>query len=308
MANNPRSIFAQQDFLLGAIFALLAAIGFSAKAILVKLAYLEGVDAITLLALRMVFSLPFFIGIALWAMYQHAAPLDKHDRLLVLGLGLIGYYLSSLLDFLGLQYITAGLERLILFLYPTMTVILSALIYKRAIGRKTIAAMALCYAGIALVFMHDMGTMEGNVVLGASLVFASTLTYSVYLVGAGHAISRIGTMRFTAYAMVVASMASLLQYGVMHPMNALDLPIRVYGLAIAMAIFSTVVPVFLLSYAIRRIGSGNTSLIGTVGPVSTIYMAYVFLSESISLLQIAGSSLVLIGVLTISINSQRGMQ
>jgi drug/metabolite transporter (DMT)-like permease len=145
----------------------------------------------------------------------------------------------------------------------------------------------------------------GVVVLGASLVFASTLSYSIYLVGAGHAIARIGAMRFTAYAMLVASAASLLQFFVMRPLSALDLPLRVYELSIAMAVFSTVLPVFMLSFAIRRIGAGSTSLIGTIGPVSTIYMAYVILGESVSLLQIAGSVLVLAGVLIISMGSQR---
>jgi drug/metabolite transporter (DMT)-like permease len=305
MANSSRSTFANRDVFLGVVFALLAAVGFSAKAILVKLAYLDHVDAMTLLALRMVFSVPFFIGVALWARQHHAEPLSTHDRLLVLGLGLIGYYCSSFLDFLGLEYISAGLERLILFLYPTMTVILSALLYKRAIGKKVMAAMGLCYAGIALVFLHDVGAKESGIVLGASLVFASTLSYSIYLVGAGHAIARIGTMRFTAYAMVVASVASLLQFGVMRPLSALDLPMRVYELSIAMAIFSTVLPVFLLSFAIRRIGSGSASLIGSVGPVSTIFMAYIFLNEHLSLLQIAGSMLVLGGVLVISLSSKK---
>jgi drug/metabolite transporter (DMT)-like permease len=307
MATSATNVSIKRDVTFGIIFALLAAVGFSAKAILVKLAYLDHVDAITLLALRMAFSVPFFIGVAVWARAHHATPLGRHDRLLVLGLGLIGYYLSSFLDFLGLQYVTAGLERLILFLYPTMTVILSALIFKRAIGKKVLVAMALSYAGIALVFLHDVGVKEGgSVVLGATLVFLSTLSYSTYLVGAGHAIARMGTARFTAYAMVVASAASLLQFVVTHPMSALDLPMRVYQLSIAMAIFSTVLPVFLLSYAIRRIGSGNASLIGSIGPVSTIYLAYVFLDESISLLKIAGSSLVLIGVIIVSVNSRRG--
>ena len=306
MASHPGNSFTNRDVFLGVVFALLAAVGFSAKAILVKLAYLDNVDAITLLALRMVFSVPFFIGAAVWARQRHAVPLNTHDRLLVLGLGLIGYYCSSFLDFLGLQYISAGLERLILFLYPTMTVILSAFLYKRAIGRKVIAAMALCYAGIVLVFLHDMGVNHGSaVLLGASFVFASTLSYSIYLVGAGHAIARIGTMRFTAYAMVVASAASLLQFAAMRPLSALALPLRVYELSIAMAIFSTVLPVFLLSFAIRRIGSGSASLIGTIGPVSTIYMAYAILGENISLMQIAGSALVLCGVLIISMNSKR---
>ena len=303
MAENSKNIMVNRDVFLGVAFALLAAIGFSAKAILVKLAYLDSVDAVTLLALRMAFSAPFFIGVALWTKRQHAEPLNKHDRILVLALGLIGYYLSSFLDFLGLQYISAGLERLILFLYPTMTVILSALVYKRAIGRKVLAAMALCYAGIVLVFLHDMSAKQGGVLLGASLVFASTLSYSIYLVGAGHAIRRIGTARFTAYAMIVASAASLLQFFVTHSVAQLALSRRVYELSLFMAIFSTVLPVFLLSYAIRRIGSGSASLIGSIGPVSTIYLAYLFLNEQVSLLQVAGSSLVLAGVLMISLNA-----
>jgi drug/metabolite transporter (DMT)-like permease len=295
-----------RDAMLGVIFALLAAVGFSGKAILVKLAYLDHVDAITLLALRMVFAVPFFIAVAVWIRRHHAEPLNRHDKLLILVLGLIGYYLSSLLDFLGLQYISAGLERLILFLYPTMTVILAAFIYKRPIGRKVLMAMTLSYAGIALVFLHDVGMKQGgSIVLGATLVFASTLSYSSYLVGVGHAVQRIGTTRFTAYAMMVASAACLLQFFVMRPMTALDLPLRVYELSIAMAIFSTVLPVFLLSYAIRRIGSGTTSLIGSIGPISTIYMAYLFLGESITALQIAGSALVLCGVLIISLNSRK---
>ena len=294
-----------RDALTGVIFALIAAVGFSAKSILIKLAYLDHVDAITLLALRMVFSVPFFVAVAIWVNRRHSVPLKQQDWFAVIALGLLGYYLSSYLDFLGLQYISAGLERLILFLYPTMTVILSALIYKRAIGRKVIAAMALSYAGILLVFLHDVGMSQGGVLLGASLVFASTFSYSAYLVGAGHAIARIGATRFTAYAMVVASAASLLQFGVTHPLSALDLPLRVYELSIAMAIFSTVLPVFLLSYAIKRIGSGNSSLIGSAGPVVTIALAYVFLNEGVSLLQIAGSSLVLAGVIVVSLNSNK---
>ncbi|HSI96667.1 MAG: DMT family transporter [Methylophilaceae bacterium] len=297
---------ARRDAIFGVIFALLAAVGFSGKAILVKLAYQSPLDAVTLLALRMLFSVPVFIGIAVWAAYRHVEPLNRHDKLLVVALGLLGYYLSSLLDFLGLQYISAGLERLILFLYPTMTVILLAVLHKKAIGKKIMVALALSYIGIALVFLHDVSMQNEGIALGATLVFLSTLSYSLYLVGAGHAIQRIGTTRFTAYAMIVASIACVLQFALTHPLSALDLPQRVYGLALAMAIFSTVLPVFLLSYAIRRIGSGSASLIGSIGPVSTIYMAYVFLGEHVSWLQIAGSALVLSGVLIVSLNSRKG--
>lgn len=290
----------------GVVFALLAAVGFSAKAILVKLAYQYRVDSITLLALRMAFAMPFFITVLLWARRRQTQPLSSREKLMVLGLGLIGYYLSSLFDFLGLQYITAGLERLILFLYPTMTVILSALIYRRAIGKKVLFAMALSYLGIALVFLHDAGGRQGeSVMLGALLVFASTLSYSIYLVGAGHAIARIGAARFTSYAMIVASIACLLQFGATHTLASLELPMRVYEYAFAMAIFSTVLPVFLLSHAIRHIGSAQASLIGSIGPVSTIYLAYLFLGEKITLLQVAGAMLVLGGVLIVSFSRNR---
>jgi drug/metabolite transporter (DMT)-like permease len=305
MPSSSSHFFRTPHALLGVSFALLAAVGFSGKAILVKLAYLQGVDSVTLLGLRMAFALPFFLATGWWVSRKNSTPLTMRDRGLVLGLGFVGYYLSSLLDFLGLQYISAGLERLILFLYPTMTVVLSALIYKRAIGRRTLAAMALCYAGIALVFVHDMDTQARNLLLGASLVFASTLSYSVYLVGAGHAIARIGALRFTAYASGVASCMTLFQFAVIRPFSALDLPLRVYELSLAMAIFSTVLPVFLLSFAIRQIGAGRAALLGSIGPIATIYMAYLFLHETISLLQIAGSSLVLAGVLMISLNSKK---
>ena len=175
MATSAAKIPIKRDAFFGGAFALLAAVGFSAKAILVKLAYLDNVDAVTLLALRMAFSAPFFVGIALWAGRQHAEPLNGYDRMLVLALGLIGYYLSSFLDFLGLQYISAGLERLILFLYPTMTVILTALVYQRAIGRKIIMAMTLSYSGIVLVFLHDMGMKQDGIMLGAG-AYSYTLT------------------------------------------------------------------------------------------------------------------------------------
>lgn len=301
-----------KESLTGVLFALLAAIGFSAKAIFIKLAYLDHVDAITLLALRMAFSAPFFIGVAVWLKWQGSASFSRKDWYAVVILGLLGYYLSSLLDFLGLQYISAGLERLILFVYPTITVILSAIIFKKSIGRAAIFAMSLSYAGIVLVFFHDLEmskTIDGvghfEIVLGSALVFASALTYSSYLIGTGEVIKHMGATRFTAYASIVASIASLLQFVVIRPFSALDLPLRVYGLSFAMAIFSTVLPVFLLSYAMRRIGSGHTSQIGSIGPVATIGLAYIFLHEPVTPLQITGTALVLAGVLTITLHARK---
>jgi drug/metabolite transporter (DMT)-like permease len=302
MTSAVQDILTPRQKIAGILFALVAAIGFSAKAILVKLAYIDPVDPITLLALRMAFSLPFFLVVAARTnRSKHNQRLTVRDKYAVIGLGLIGYYLASYLDFLGLQYISAGLERLILFLYPTMVVIISALIFKHRIGRTAMFALVISYAGIALVFMHDMHVLQHDALSGSALVFCSALSYAMYLVGAGHTIARIGATRFTAYVMTVACAACLLQFAVTHPLGALDLPARVYGLSIAMAVFSTIMPAFLLAAAMRRIGSVHTSMIGSIGPVSTILLAYVVLGERMSIEQIAGSILVLAGVLMISL-------
>lgn len=269
---------------------------------MVKLAYLDAVDAVTLLALRMAFSLPFFLIVAaLESRKKHTEALTVQDKFAVVGLGLIGYYLASYLDFLGLQYISAGLERLILFLYPTMVVLISALLFKQWVGRTALFALLISYAGIALVYMHDMHVLQHDALTGSVLVFGSALAYAVYLVGAGHTIARIGATRFTAYVLTVACVACLVQFFVMHTVADLHLPFRVYWLGIAMALLSTVLPTFLLAAAMRRIGSMHTSMIGSIGPVSTIFLAYVFLGERMSMVQITGSILVLIGVLMISL-------
>lgn len=305
MPASAQHILASRHKMTGVIFALVAAIGFSAKAILVKLAYLDQVDAITLLALRMAFALPFFLVVAAREnMSTHRQPLTGKDKLAIVGLGLIGYYLASYLDFLGLQYISAGLERLILFLYPTMVVLITALVFKHRIGRTELFALLVSYAGIALVYLHDMQVLQHDALSGSILVFASALAYAVYLVGAGHTIARIGATRFTAYVMTVACAACLLQFAVTHSVADLVLPLRVYALSIAMAVFSTVLPAFLLAAAMRRIGSMHTSMIGSVGPVSTIFLAYEFLGEQMSPEQIAGSILVLAGVLMISLRQR----
>lgn len=295
-------VFSSRQKLAGVMFALVAAIGFSAKAVLVKLAYIEQVDPVTLLALRMAFSLPFFL-LAAWVANRHQShtPMTRSDWWAVTVFGFTGYYLASFLDFLGLQYISAGLERLILFLYPTMVVLISAIWFRQRIGRRIVVALVLSYLGIAFAYVHDMQIQAQGVLLGAALVFASALAYAIYLIGAGHTIARIGSTRFTAYAMTVACVAALLQFAVMNPLSDLTQPTQVYALSLSMAIFSTVMPAFILAAAIRRIGSMRTSIIGSVGPVSTIYLAYVFLGEAVSMVQIVGSLLVLAGVLMIGL-------
>ncbi|MCQ8180202.1 DMT family transporter [Methylomonas sp. SURF-1] len=291
----------QHRRLLGFGLATLAAIGFSGKAIFVKLAYGEAVDAVTLLALRMLFSAPFFLIVALrHAWRKPTQALSRRDYAALLLLGLLGYYLSSLFDFIGLQYISAGLERLILFLYPTLVVVLSALLLHKPFGRKEIVALLLSYVGIGVVFSEQVTLQAEHLWLGAGFVFASTLTYAAYLIGTGETVARIGASRFTAYAMLVACAATLIQFLLTHPPQALLVSARVYQLSLWMAIVSTVLPVFMLSAAIRIIGSSHASLIGALGPVATLFLANVFLGEQLSTLQMAGAALVLAGVLSLS--------
>lgn len=300
MANISESISRTHGSLIGSMLVVISAIGFSVKAIMVKLAYGYHVDAITLLALRMAFAMPLFLALAIWSS-NGATRLARQDWGAVILLGLFGFYLANTLDFFGLEFISAGLERLILFLYPTMVVVLSALFFGRRITRTEMLALALSYTGIALAFTHDMASPQENIVLGSALIFGSALAYAFYLMGSGQIIARIGAMRFAAYVMLVAGMANILQFVVTHPVSALELPIRVYELSIAMAIVSTVLPTMLLAAGIRRIGAHSASLIGTVGPVTTIALAYVFLNEPISMMQILGSCLVLAGVLIVSL-------
>lgn len=280
----------------GFVLAIVAAVGFSAKAIFVKLAYhAASIDPITLLSLRMAFSVPAFLFVA-FSHHDRHPPLTAHDWALVCALGLIGYYLSSLLDFMGLQYLSAGLERLILFLYPTFTVLLAAVWLKHPMTRTHVLAILLSYSGIALAFLHEMPHGGHRMWLGVTLVFASTLAYSVYLTGAGHVIARIGSMRFTALSMLVASAATLLQFLFTHPLAQLRQPIPIYELALGMAVLSTILPVFAQSAAIRLIGPGRAALIGSIGPISTIFMAWLILHERLSVIQLFGSVLVLSGV------------
>ena len=283
----------------GTLFAILAALGFSTKAIFVKLAYQEPVDAVTLLALRMIFSLPFFLVAAHFSS-KGMAPLSKRDRASIVILGILGYYLASLLDFQGLQYISAAIERLVLFLYPTIVLLISASISRRFPDRREIFSILLSYGGILLVFAHDVGD-SGNIVAGSLLVFASALSYAIYLVGAGRLLGRMGATRFTSLASIVSSIAILLQFFASRPLSLLHVSARVDGIAFAMALFSTVIPFFLLSTGISRIGPGKVALIGSVGPIATIWLAHVFLGESFSFWQISGSALVLAGVLAISL-------
>jgi drug/metabolite transporter (DMT)-like permease len=220
----------------------------------------------------------------------------------VLVLGFTGYYLASYLDFVGLHYVTAGLERLILFLYPTIVVLLSAWWLRKPIRRHHIFALLLSYGGIAVVFTENLGFggPAHEVAFGGALVFASGIVYSFYLIGAGETVGSIGAMRFTAYAMLVACAASLLQFFAMHPVSDLSLPSRIYGLVLTMAIVSTVIPAWLMSEGIRLTGANHAAMVGSIGPVITIFLGYWFLGEPITVVQTLGGALVLAGVALVS--------
>lgn len=281
--------------------AAIAAVGFSFKAILVKLAYAYAVDAITLIALRMLFSAPFFLAVAVRERRNALhVPLSGREWAQIALLGVLGYYGASFLDFLGLQYISAGLERLILFLYPTLVVVLSLLFFGKRITRRELYALTLSYGGIALAFAHDLEASSSNVVLGSLLVFGSALAYAIYLIGNGQLVGKVGAARFTAHAMAWASLACIVQFLLTHPLSKLALPWQVYALALAMAVFSTVLPTFMVSAAIRRIGSNRVALIGAVGPLATIFLGYWVLAEPISAPQLAGAALVMLGVILVS--------
>ncbi len=285
----------RRTFLVGLALAMGGSILFSAKAIVVKLAYRYGVDAATLIALRMVIAAPFFAVALVWSS-RGKPPLLWTDHLKLTFVGLTGYYAASYLDFLGLQYITAGLERLILYLNPTLVVLISAVFLGRRLSRIDLFALMLAYGGIVLVFWHD-ATMEGTEAsLGAALVFASAVSYAVYLVVSGELIGRLGAIRLTSYAMLAAMGGVVVQFAWLNPLTALAQPIPVYGLSVVNALLCTVIPVFATMLAVERIGASNTSMAAMIGPVSTIVLAWIFLGESVSLWQLAGTSLVLSGI------------
>jgi drug/metabolite transporter (DMT)-like permease len=285
----------------GAGLALLAALGFSLKAIFVKLAYPYGVDAITLLTLRMGFALPIFLWVGLAEHRRAANKLTGGDWGRLFVLGFLGYYGASILDFRGLEYISAGLERLILFTYPTLTILIGVLFQGKPFSKREALAVVLCYIGIGFAFMHDLGLgVAQDVWLGSALVFASSVSYALYLSGSAPMIARLGAMRFSALAMLMSSAVTLLHFSSSHPLTAFIQPLPVYGWALAMALFATVVPVFAQSAAIRRVGAGRASLFAMVGPLLTIGFGWWLLNESISVAQMAGAALVVAGILIVS--------
>jgi drug/metabolite transporter (DMT)-like permease len=284
----------------GLALALAGAIAFSGKAIIIKLAYRHGVDAVTLLMLRMLFSLPLFLALAWWAGRGRPA-LTARDWRVVVGLGFLGYYLASFLDFAGLQYISAGLERVILYLNPTLVLLLGWLIYRRAIGRQQAVAMAVSYAGVLVVFGQEVSLEGAQVALGSALVFASALAYALYLLFSGQEVRRLGAQRLTGLATSVACVLCIGQFLLLRPLEmAWTVAPEVITLSLLNAALCTFAPVLMVMMAVERVGPAITSQAGMVGPVSTILMGAVLLDEPLTLPMMIGTALVIVGVMLVA--------
>jgi drug/metabolite transporter (DMT)-like permease len=289
--------------LAGTLLVAAAAIAFSGKGVIIKLAYRHGVDAVTLLALRMLLSAPFFMLLGWWASRsKDVVKLGGRDHAAIVALGFIGYYLASYFDFLGLQYVTAALERLLLFIHPTFVVLFSAMLFGRRVTGRDVFAIVISYVGIALAVGADLATQPGNVALGSFWVLMSALFYAAYLIGSGRIVHRVGTLRFAAYAGLVSSACVVVHFLVTRDGRLLfgQAP-PVYGLALLMAVVSTVLPIVLTMEGIRRVGASHASIVASVGPLATIGLAAIFLGEPITWAQVAGAALVLTGVLAISL-------
>lgn len=309
MTNNSSS---RNHFLSGVLIAFLGAICFSTKAIFVKLAYLQTeVDAVSLLALRMIFSLPFFILTAYHTSTKQAnIKFTARQWIIVACIGCLGYYISSLLDFLGLQYVSAGIERLILFVYPTLVLLMSSLFFKERIKPIQWVALAITYAGLFVAFFSEVdfeSSQNRNFIIGSLLILLCAFTYAGYIVGSGRLIPLLGASKFNSYAMSFASIGVLIHFAITTNISITSFKPTVYYYGVAMALISTVIPSYLVVQGIKRIGSENTAIVGSIGPVSTLLMAYYFLGENISVFQIGGTALILLGVLLISGQKQKSI-
>lgn len=286
---------------LGAALVLVAAFCFACKGVLVKLAYQYRIDAISLVALRMLFSLPFYVGTA-WRLSRQSTnvrlTLPQWSYLSLMGI--VGYYFASYFNFLGLVYITASLERVLLFIYPTFVLLMGAFFFGRRITRLQYGALALTYLGIVLAFVPNIEAGEQkDLFWGAFWVIVSGIVYAVYLVGSDRIIPVVGSQKFTCYAMIAATVPTVIHVVVENGFTLLSFPAPVYYISLIMALFVTVLPTFMLAEGIKRVGSGNTSIIASIGPIFTIVLATLVLDERIDLLQMTGTLLVLAGVVLV---------
>ncbi len=287
-----------EQYTKGIICILIGTCCFAAKGILIKVAYRYGVTATPLLMLRMLFALPFYAGVAIWLQTQEQSTLSRVEIWQIIGLGLLSYYISSLFDFMGLQYISAGLERLILYVYPTLVLLILAFVKHKKISSTEKLSLAIAYTGMLLVFIHDIKLSNSweTTSLGSGLVLLSTISFASFIVLAGDMIPRVGSLRFTAYGMLSACVGVIAHNLIVEGTNSICQPLPVYGLAFTLGIFCTVIPSFLMNEGIRIIGSSRTAILGSFGPVVTLFLGAWVLSESLSPTQLVGAALVIGGV------------
>ena len=284
------------------LLAIFGAIGFSGKAIIIKLAYrYDGVDPVTLIMLRMLFALPIFLVMAWWASRGKAA-LSRKDWFAVLYLGFTGYYLSSFLDFIGLLYITASLERLILYLNPTIIMLIGLVLFKRQVSARQVIGLVISYGGVVLVFGQELTLQGAHTAWGSLLVFASAVTYSIYLFYSGEIVKRIGSLRLAGLASTVACLCCIVQFVALKPLSAALVAPEVVWLSVLNATACTAIPVLLVMMAVERIGASTAAQVGMIGPLSTILMGTIFLGERFTSLIAAGTALVLAGIFVVTRN------
>jgi drug/metabolite transporter (DMT)-like permease len=287
-------ILHHRRYLYGLLMAGLGSILFSGKAILIKLAFGYGANAETLIALRMLMALPLFWGIYWWQAHRQVmSPLTLKDQIKIFSLGFMGYFLSSYLDFLGLQYISVGLERIVLYLTPTIVLLISYFVLNKAISRLQWYALAVGYLGVIVVFIQDASSTGSMALLGMLLVFASACSYAIYMIGSGEMVRRVGSVRLVVYASSASAFMSVIQILIYDPAAVFVQAPQIYWLSLLNASLCTVIPMLLIMIAINRIGSPLVAQAGILGPVSTLFMGWIVLSEPITWLQIGGMGLVM---------------
>ena len=294
----------RSDYLTGLVLAIIGALFFSIRPILVKFAYQDGIDSVSLLTLRMLFSLPFYAILFAYFLRDSDRRKTLNPKLIAFTafIGLCGYYAASLLDLIGLQYISAQLERLLLFTYPTLVVIFGALFFSKKITSTIVLALAFSYAGIASIFTHDFQLYGNNIVKGSIFVGLSTVIFSLYVLFGKQIINKIGSRMFTCIAMIAASAGIIVHFLITNEVSDLMTSNKVYLLCLAIAVFCTIIPSFCISEAIARIGPDRTSITGTVGPVFTAFFAVSLLDEVFSIYHAIGMVLVIIGVVILGYN------
>lgn len=290
-----------KSFVYGVLIGVLGIVLFSSKAVMVKLAYNYNVDAISLLLLRMLFSLPFYLIMALSSRKKKSSvKVAKIDFLWILFFGFVGYYLASYFDFVGLTYIKASLERIILFLYPTIVLVFNKIFLKKKINKLQIGAIILTYLGIIMAFWDEVAISGINTYIGGFFILLSAITYASYLVGSGWLMPKFGVVKFTSYAMLVSCFCVFIHFSLTSNGIILGHSWQVYFLGLLIAVFATVIPSYLVSASIKMISSSNFAIIAGIGPISTIILASIFLNEKLTLLQFFGALIVIIGIFLVS--------